>query len=70
MSVPGVGFFYTTVGFFVVYILLFVGVLISSWRPTRRLGCFGWILLIGAALLLNLLLNNAIAYPSALLMKT
>jgi len=65
LSVPGVGFFYTTVGFLVVYILLFVGVLISSWRPTRRIGCFGWILLIGAALLLN----NAIAYPSALLMK-
>ena len=66
LSVPGVGFFYTTVGFLVVYILLFVGVLISSWRPTRRLGCLGWLLFPGVVLLLN----NAIAYPYVLLMKT
>ena len=41
------GFIYVTFGLCVVTLLVFVAVLISSWRPTHRLGCFGWILFVG-----------------------
>ena len=36
LSVPGVEFFYVTVGLFATLILFLVALLISSWRPTRR----------------------------------
>ena len=50
-SVPHVGFFYVAVCCFVVWILLYLAVLLSSWRPTRRIGCFGWLLFIAIIVL-------------------
>jgi len=65
MSVPGAGFFYLAVVLLATYPVFFIVVMVSSWRPTQRLGCFGWILFIGTVPLLN----NAVAYPSALFLK-
>jgi len=70
LSVPGIGFFYGAIGLCILSTLFFIGVLISSWRPTRRLGCLGWLLFIGAVLILNNAFYYAIAYPSAMFMKT
>jgi len=69
-SVPGMGFFYVAIGLFAYWALFYVGVLISSWRPTRRFGCLGWLLFIGAALLLNNIFHYAVLQPGVLFMKT
>jgi signal peptidase I len=70
LSVPGIGFFYGAIGLCILYILFFIGVLISSWRPTRRFGCLGWLLFIGAVLFLNNAFDYAILKPGATFMKT
>jgi len=67
LSVSGVGFFYATVGLIVIYALFFIGVLISSWRPTRRIGCVGWLLFLCIVFFLQ---PYAITYPAAMFMKT
>ena len=66
LGIPGVGVFYGAVGLFILCTLFFVGVLISSWRPTRRLGCFGWLLFIGVWLFQVFAIND----PLASFMKT
>jgi signal peptidase I len=66
LSGSGIGFFYVGAVLTIIFILFLIALLISSWRPTRRLGCFGWILFIGACIFLH----SAIVYPYALLMKT
>ena len=70
LSVPGMGFFCAAIGLFVLWALFIVGVLISSWRPTRRLGCLGWVLFIGAVLILNNAFDYAILKPGTAFMKT
>ena len=66
-SIPGAGFFYVTVALFTYFILFTVGIYISSWRATRRLGCFGWLLFLGITLPIQ---HYAVAYPLALLHTT
>ena len=57
-SAPGVGPFYITIVLSVIGILLFVLLLISSWRPTRRMGCLGWLLFVGTILLMGKVVNE------------
>ena len=63
MSVPGVGFFYLAVMLLAIYPVFFIAILVSSWRPTQRLGCFGWILFIVAVSLLNSVVAHSCALP-------
>jgi signal peptidase I len=50
---PGIGFFFAVGLLVVVHPLFYIAVFISSWRHTRRIGCLGWILFLGAVLLFN-----------------
>jgi len=52
ITTSGIGF-YVGVGLYLIYILLLIAVLISSWRPTRQLGRLGWILFIVVLLSFN-----------------
>ncbi|MCL2742996.1 MAG: signal peptidase I [Planctomycetaceae bacterium] len=51
VSISGAVFFYAAVFCLAAFFLYLIALLASSWRSTRRLGCFGWLLFIGAALL-------------------
>jgi signal peptidase I len=66
LSGSGVGFFYIGAVLTIIFILFLIVLLISSWRPTQRLGCFGWILFVGVVLFEQ----SVIVLPCALLMKT
>lgn len=64
-GIPGKPFFYMTVILVVIFIVFYLGLLISSWRPTQRLGFVGWLVLIAA----YFVLSNLILEPSLLLIK-
>jgi signal peptidase I len=62
LSLPGVLFLCAMVFFFVGSVLVFIALLVSSWRPTRRLGCFGWLLFIGAVLLWEMIADRYVLF--------
>lgn len=65
-AIPGKPFFYLAALLFAVSIVYFLGLIIASWRPTRRIGISGWILFV----VVVLVLPYVTALPIALLTKS
>ncbi len=65
-GIPGLAFFYVFVLLAVVLLLFYITMLISSWCPTRRIGCLGWVLFP----FIVFVLSEAVVQPCLLFIRT